>query len=759
MFNPKGAMFVSLVIVLVVIAPLGSAQERKQSRPESGQAEREAMYYRYLEFPSYVKGGSITPHWMADGSSFWYAEGAPDNTVIWKVDPKANIKTPLFDIGRLQTALTPVLGHEPPYQGLPFAEFTFVDGGRRIEFSVEGKELILELDTYTIAIAPSLSAEEKKRLVPQVSSDGSNWGNITELLSPDRRWFVGFADHNLYLRSTMDGRAEPLTRDGIEDYWWDSRWAKWSPDNRRLAVYKIDYRGGRKIPLVHYLKPQEEVEWVLNAYFTQVERRYQSELFVLDIESKRQVRLDLPKKDTTFDYSLEPGWAADGGQLLFLRLLARNDKNLVLMAANPVTGATREVLTDSWKIFVNVNDWSLLQRVFTWLADGKRFIWLSERDGWRHLYLYDLDGNLVRRLTEGSFPVVQVLAVDEKAGWIYFTAHGDPQRPYDTHVYRVNLEGKGFTQLTEATGRHDIQFSPSNQFFVDIHSTVARPPVVELRRADGALLQTLSKANIDALKDLMWKPPEEFVVKAADGKTDLYGVLYKPYDFDAKKQYPVIEVIYGGPFTSVVPKSFADYRAYYGQAPALAQLGFITFLLDARGTPERGKEFQHMAYPNMGRHEIPDHVAALKQLAEKRPYMDLSRVGIVGQSRGGYFATRALLLYPDVYHVGVASAGPYEADQIFPEGPPEEIKEAYEYASNLRHAGNLKGKLLLIHGTSDNVVPVSETMKMVDALIRTEKSFDLLLMPGQGHSLHRLPGSAPYWREAVRRYFQEHLKP
>jgi dipeptidyl aminopeptidase/acylaminoacyl peptidase len=355
--------------------------------------------------------------------------------------------------------------------------------------------------------------------------------------------------------------------------------------------------------------------------------------------------------------------------------------------------------------------------------------------------------------------VVQVVAADEKAGWVYFTAHGDRQRPYDTHLYRVDLEGNRLARLTEATGQHDIQFAPSKAFFLDTHSTVDRLPTVELRRADGTSMQTLSKANIDDLRDLKWTPPEEFVVKAADGKTDLYGVLYKPYDFDPNKKYPVIDGIHGNSALTTVPRTFIP-RGALAISQARAQLGFVYLIVDARGTPERGREFREVLYGNHGRIEIPDHVAALQQLADTRPYMDLSRVGIDGHSYGGYFAIRAMLLAPDVYHVGVASApmhmqGNWGWDSVLLGN-----KEAYEYASNLNFAANLKGKLLIIHGTSDACVPFSNTMKMVDALIRAGKRFDLLVMPGQGHDImRRLGRSELYWLEAITRYLQEHLKP
>ena len=761
MSNQHVKRFIIVVICLLVNVPLVHAKETTQS-------EREAMYYRYLEFPSYVKGGSVEPHWMADGSSFWYAEGAPENTVIYKVDPKANTKTPLFDTERLRQSLTSVLEHEPPYKGLPFEAFTFVDDDEKaVQFTVKEREFILQLDTYSITRAPALSEADKNRLVPQVVRKGlfAHWPPVKEVLSPDSQWFAGVKEHNLRLRSTHDTRSVQITNDGIKDFEWDVEGVKWSPDSFRLAVTKVDYRKVPQIPIVHWTGLKEEVEWMR---WRKVGKPLpQTELYVVDIRSQRKVRVDTGKE---MDQYIEIiGWRPDNSELLFLRT-NRTLKRMYLMAASPTTGATRVILTESQETFILTGyvyyvGWVEFLRPFTLLEDGKRFIWMSERDGWNHLYLYDLEGTLIRRLTRGIFPVVKVLAVDEKAGWVYFTAHGDEQRPYDTHLYRVDLEGKRFARLTEQTGQHDIQFAPSKRLFLDVHSSLDRPPVVELRRADGPRLQTLSIANIDALEDLRWKPPEEFVVKAADGKTDLYGILYKPFDFDPDKKYPVIEMIYAGPQVTSVPGRFTDWGVIYSQA--LAQLGFVVFEVDGRGTPDRGKAFQDVVYGNFGRYEIPDHLATLKQLAEKRPYMDLSRVGILGHSWGGYFAIRAMLLVPDVYHVGIASA-PAVALSDFSRfieaymGLPKNNEEAYEYGSNLRLADNLKGKLLLIHGTSDDDVPFSATMKMVDAFTRAGKHYDLIVLPEQTHAIGSSIATGPpryYLREAIRRYFQEHLKP
>jgi len=526
---------VLLVTSMVVSTSLARAQQAEPS-------EREAMYYRYLEFASYVKGGSIEPYWMVDGSSFWYAEGAPENTVIWRVDPNANTKTTLFDTVRLRQALTALLGHEPPYQGLPFAEFSFVEGEKAIKFTVENKDFILQLDNYTITPLPPQSEEERTRHIPQVVwRDVAGRSRLWEVLSPNSSWFAGVRDNNLWLRATNEDRSVQMTVDGIEDYGWSITGAKWSPDGSKVALQKRDYREVPKIPIVHWLMPTVDVERVpMRSGFSRTKAGGplpRAELYVIDVETRQQVRVDTGEEPDQHVFSVT--WRRDGCELLFLRA-SRMLNKLDLMGADPNTGAARVILTETQETFVG-------QYMFSELEESKRFMWMSERDGWNHIYLYDMDGNLIRRLTEGGFPVLRIEAVDETGGWLYFTAHAE-RRLYDTHLYRIDLEGNNFTRLTEGMGGHFIRFAPSQQFFLDTHSNTDRSPTVELRRADGTLLQVLSKAKIDELvNELKWTPPEEFVVKAADGKTDLYGVLYKPYDFDRERKYPVIEYIYAGP--------------------------------------------------------------------------------------------------------------------------------------------------------------------------------------------------------------------
>ena len=502
-----------------------------------------------------------------------------------------------------------------------------------------------------------------------------------------------------------------------------------------------------KFPLVHYLNPQEDVEWFAHESSAIGEGEV-TELYVVDVLTSERIKVDTGEAAGGRIYI--EGWSPDGSVLWLIRT-DRWERKVEVLVANPSTGATNVVLTE-------VREAPLYPvRRFSLLADGKRFIWLTDTDGWLHLYSYDIEGNLLRRLTEGPFPVLRLVEVDEEEGWVYFIAHGDRTRPDDTQLYRVGLEGSRLSQLTESPGQHDIRFSPSKKYFLESHSSLSRPPRVELRQADGRLLQTLAVADIESLKLLQWTPPEEFVVKAADGETDLYGVMYKPYDFDPKKRYPVIVYMHD---------AARKFVASGGWPQAIAQLGFVTFQVNVRrpwgGFGARGSEFNRITYGNFGRHEIPDHVAVLRNLAKTRPYMDLSRVGVRGQSFGGYFAIRALLQAPDVYHVGIAVA---PITDLYTHalaqwlGSPEENKEEYEYASNLRLAGNLKGKLLLIHGTYDRFVSLSHTMKMVDALVRADKPYDLMILPEWGHWANETPQLENYRLEAYRRYFQEHLKP
>lgn len=725
--------------------------------------DRLAMAERARSLPELVEGGSITPHWRTDGSAFWYAEGAPAETVIWTVDPATGEARELFDSDRLRAALAEELGHAPPWDGVPFDTFTFEDDERTVRFelggALAGPTYKLDLASYEITATPAPTDTERDRTTPRKVRDGFASGvpPVMEAPSPDGRFFLGEAEHDLTLRWSVDARSLRLTDDGSEDRPWSMADARWAPDSLRALVFRHDRRGLARLPVVHWLKTTEEVEFF--PYTKSGGAMEQTEPWVIDVLTRRKVRLDVAEARDAFFYPV--GWRPDGSEIL-LMVMNRRSNHLRLIAADPATGATRTVVEERSDTFLGALEFQVVwPDTVTLLGDGEQLIWLAERDGWRHAYLYHLDGRLIRRLTRGDFPVERIVAVDEDEGFVYLLANAEP-RPYDTHLYRVPLAGGRLEKLTGAEGEHAVVMAPSKRYFLDTHSTPRRPPVVEWRRADGTLVKVLSRAGTRVLeRELRWRPPETFTVTAADGETPLHGVLYQPWDFDPAKRYPVVDYIYNGPFITWAPQTFLDRRGI--EALALAQLGFVTVVLDGRGTTERGKAFQDVVYRAFGRNEIPDHATALEQLAAERPFIDLSRVGIFGGSWGGYMTIRALLLRPDLFGVGVATNAvtglidhPASAIEGYM-GLPQDMPEAYEEASNLRLADRLEGHLLLIHGTSDVNATFSNVMKMAAALVRADKPYDLLVLPEESH---RIEGQASRYADLARwRYFVEHLRP
>ncbi|MDX1745443.1 MAG: DPP IV N-terminal domain-containing protein, partial [Halobacteriales archaeon] len=562
-------------------------------RTEPAPSQRELVFRQYLELPERLRGGVIKPHWMPDGSSLWYAEELSGETRFYRVDPTSD----------------PIVSRIPR--------------------------------------PPRDDERSTDRLSP---------ARPGEIPSPDGRLFASVADHNLLLRAASQSDPVRITDDGeLDDEWvvardawvkgfWSGTGAMWSPDSRRLALKRVDGREVEDLPYIRFLTPETPLGW--NRFPRPGDPTFQTELWVIDVVSGERVRLDAGQAP---DQRLEIlGWREATDEILFVRLNRRHTK-LELLAGSATTGASRVLLTEERDTYVVGAGHGFEQDLLTPLADGERFIWRSDRDGFRHFYLYDFEGTLIRRLTRGEFPVLGIEALDES--WLYFTGRS-AERPYDKYLYRVGLDGVGLTRLTDAPGSHQIEFSPSGKYFLDTHSSLDRPPAVDLRRADGSLVETLSRARLEDLGDLPWAPPEEFVVKALDGKTDLYGVVFKPWDFDPSRKYPVVEYIYNGPQDSL--RAFGSPFTAHRVLRAISQLGFVVFIADGPGTPERGRAFHEAAFGQYGLFEIPEHVEILKKLAKSRPYFDLDRVGIVGHSHGGYLALRAMLTEPDVYRVGIS---------------------------------------------------------------------------------------------------------
>jgi dipeptidyl aminopeptidase/acylaminoacyl peptidase len=735
----------------------------------------EEVYRAYLRYRNLVRGGQVTPGWICGGPSFWYAEGGPQDRVLWRVDPEANAKEPLLDVGRLRAALTEALGFEPAGLGVPFAALDCSEPGR-VSFELEAVRWTLDLDSYALEQQPAPTtgvfvwlAGESERTAPRsfpkesFNTLGETW--VPESRSPDGAWFAAMADNQIVLRSTIDGQTIRLTEDGTRDVFWDVetvRWQAWSPDSQRLAAFKVDTTGMARIPTIHWLKPLEQAHEVINVPAGGVIQR--SDVHVLTVPDGRAVALDLG--DLTDRYAVVFGWVPDGSELL-IAVYDRVFTQVELFAADPRTGATRLVLkevSDTWLTSIHWAVWST-DTGFWLLPDGSGFVWRSERDGWAHLYRYDLDGTLRGQLTSGDYRVLDVVSIDQDRGWVYFQAHGDPVRPYDNHLYRVPLGGGPREQLTEGNGRHSIAMAPGCECFVDVYSSVERAPRSVLRDAGGTPLQTLGEADVSRLEAVGWTPSREYVVKAADGETDLWVTLHFPYDFDPSQRYPLVENIYGGPQTMVRAMDFgvagvqvAGFEEGANYARALAQLGCIVMTMDGRGTPGRSKAFHDVVFRSWGSFEIADHAGAVEQLAERETFIDRDRVAVMGASWGGHFAFRALTQAPELYRWGVSEVpGYYSREVVHIEpylGLPADNPELYDAADCIPLAPFLQGKLLQTGGLNDTCTQ-KDFFRMSEELVRLGIQHDTMTYPNMGHGFFGASGR--YNAELKTRWLARHL--
>lgn len=584
-----------------------------------------------------------------------------------------------------------------------------------------------------------------------------------EVLSPDGAFLLSTEESNIVARSTVDSRVVQLTTDGTPEH--EYRFdlvdpmlivlgmafpvCSWSPDGSRIAVYKVDNRGVHQTPQVHYLKREDEV---VHRYHAQaggpLER---TTLQVLDVYGQLGVELDLG--DTTDTYPVHAAWLPDGLQLLIF-VLRRDCRRADVLLADATTGVTRPVLSEESESFLRIHhDVYFGRKLGLFLTpDGTHLLWLSERSGWKHLYLYDLEGNLVRQLTNGEWPVDYVHRIDSE--YAYITAHLDQTRPYDLHLARVPLAGGPVERLSEEPGVHGMVFAPTGDAFIDTWSTPAEPPRSVLRRADGSLLCELTQADTSRL---VWTPPQEFTTTAADGETELWGTLFFPADFDETRQYPLIEYVYGGPQIAVAPHSF---NAHFGKAAhALAQLGYVTAVIDGRGTPERSKEFHDVVFQDWTAGLVSDHAATIAQLQERHPFLSEARGGVLGHSWGGYSAFRLAADRPDVYAAAVSSAPGFDPySSVLYEcylGYPQLDRAAYRAAETYPLASRMEAAFLLACGTSDHAT-WTDSIKMSEALIRAGKQHEFVVMPGQIHGFDSVH-DAYFWRKVIA-FFQSQSK-
>jgi dipeptidyl-peptidase-4 len=704
---------------------------------------------------------AVHPAWTT-GEILWYRDADADGTRFVLFDPVKLTKEPAFDHAKLAAALSAVAGRKYEANKLPFNAIEISDGSS-VAFRVGPQR-------YRCDRQGSQCAVEK-------GGPPSGGRGRTDAPSPDKKKTAFIRDYNLWVRDVATGKETQLSTDGVKDnsYALDNAgWVKsdrpilvWSPDSKKIATFQQDQRNVGEM----YLVETKVGHPVLHAWKYPLpgdETVATIRRVIFDVEAPRMIALQMPPdqhRSTLCDHVACRGsdwadveWSPDSSQLAFVST-SRDHKQETLRVAGAADGAVRDVMEEK-----AATQYESGQGMANWryLPASNELIWYSERSNWGHLYLYDLaTGKLKNPITSGDFVVTELLRVDEKARTVYFIADGREKGrdPYFAHLYRVGFDGRGLTLLTPEDANHEVTFSASGHYFVDNYSKPDAPPVSVLRDADGKLLATIEKADISKLQAAGWKPPEPIMVKARDGVTDLYGLLFKPTNLDPQKKYPIVNHIYPGPQGgSVGGRSFSAAR---GDAQALAELGFVVVMIDGMGNPQRSKSFHDFYYGNLGDNTLPDQVGGMQQLARRFPWIDIERAGIWGHSGGGYAAADAMFRYPDFFKVGISEAGNHdnrEYEDDWGERYQGLLHKSgdgtnYDDQANQNIAKNLKGHLLLAHGTMDDNVPPYNTLLVVNELIKANKDFDLLLLPNRHHGF----GNEPYMVRRRWDYFVRYL--
>lgn len=689
---------------------------------------------------------NVRPNWLAD-DRFWYRSLTAKGSEFILVDPAHGTRTAAFDQAKLATALAAAGGVNYEAYHLPFSAFTYGTDNRSIRFVADKKNWIFNPETNTC------SADEAPAKKPMNGGAGPN-----AVLSPNGQLAVFIRDYNLWLYNVAGKKETQLTTDGIKDFGYatdNAGWRKsdqpvvvWSPDSKKIASYQQDQRNVSDMYLVttNVGKPTLQ-SWKYplpgDKDITTIHR------VIIDVDNAKIIKLKIApgvRRGTLCDDISCGGkdfgdveWSRDAAQLAFVST-TRDHKQPTAWIADAATGDIREVFHEEVATQFESGQGSTN---WHYLAGSKEFIWFSERDNWGHLYLYDaITGKLKNQITKGDWAVTKLLRVDEKNRQLYFQATGREagQNPYFSHFYKIDFEGQHMGLLTPEEGNHQVTLSPSGQFFIDSYSKQDMPPVTILRNTDGKLISKLEKADISRLTATGWKPPTPIVVKARDGKTDLYGLMFTPTNLDPTRKYPIINYIYPGPQGGSI-RSWS-FEVASGDNQSLAELGFIVVSIEGTCNPLRSKSFHDLCYGNMADNTLPDQIAGMKELAAKYPYIDLDRVGIWGHSGGGFATAAAMFRFPDFFKVGIAESGNhdnrnYEDDWgeryigLLTQQP--DGKSNYEAQANENYAKNLKGKLLLAHGLLDDNVPPYNTLLVVDALIKANKDFDLLILPNSRH--------------------------
>lgn len=733
---------------------------------------------------------SVDPHWLKKTDRFWYTYESPAGKKWYIVDPAKATKQEMFDNAKLASLITKIVKDPFDAQHLGIDSLQFIKDENWIQFQVKSSEEIEKKDTSKKNTPP---VKEKKtyyfeyNLITGAINELTGYKRpvrrpVWASISPDKKFVVFAKNYNLHwmdsanyskaLRNEDDSTIveTKLTIDGIENYSYGgdsfgennvdkeknknkrkSAFVIWSPDSRYFAMIRSDVR---KVKDLWVLNNTAEGRPTLETYKYHMPGEQEApvrELLLFDFAAKTNKKLNTALfKDQELSVSIRPALAKErddefrsivwlgNNERFYVTRTSRDLKKIDICAVDIKTGEPKVLIEERLNTYVETRQLGLIN-------EGKELIHWSERDGWGHFYLYDGEGRLKNPITAGAFHCEDIEEIDEKNRVLYFTANGREtgEDPYYLHLYRVNFDGSNLKILNPGDVDNSSRMDDDAKYFVNNFSRVNSAPKSVLYDNTGRKIMDLETADLSRLLQAGYKFPQPFTVKADDGITDLFGVMYKPFDFDSTKKYPIIEYVYPGPQTESVNKAFSRSM---DRTDRLAQFGFIVITIGNRGGhPGRSKWYHNFGYGNLRDYGLADKKAAIEQLADRHPFIDINRVGIHGHSGGGFMSTAAMLVYPDFFKVAVSSAGNHE-NNIYNRwwsekhhgvreviGEKNDTSFVYAIERNSELAKNLKGRLMLSTGDIDNNVHPANTIRMANALIKANKRFDFVLMPGQRH--------------------------
>ena len=698
--------------------------------------------------------------WIEGSDAFVYRKTVAGGHTFVLVDAADQSKKEPFDQAKLAVALNKASSKDYKAETLPFARFRFVDKRAAIEFLLENVRWRCDLHSYECSKREALHPGDDEYDSDDDYDDTPKAANSETKVkeSPDGKWEAYVVNYNVAVRTkgakdsdkdskdakdakgSKDGSQQfMLSTDGSEGNYYARNTIEWSPDSKRLVIYRIR-PGHRRV--IHYIESspadQLQPEYPTMVYPKAGDVLDLEQPVMFDVATKREYLIDNAFFPNPFDISGAAWWKDSRG--FTFQYNQRGHQVFRVIEVDAATGTARSLISEESKTFVDYRPLTMNQydtgKIYRHdIADGKEIIWMSEHDGWAHLYLLDgKTGSVKNQITKGDWVVRAVNRVDDEKRQIWFEASGMQvgEDPYFVHAYRINFDGSDLVPLTQAEGNHHVEYSEDGKFYIDTWSKIDMPPTMALYRVeDNKQLMVLEKVDAQKLLAAGWHAPEVFTAKGRDGATDIWGVIYKPAHFDPKKKYPVIEDIYAGPQGSFVPKTFTT------RTERLTELGFVVVQMDGMGTNNRSKAFHDVAWHNLKDAGFPDRILWHKAVAAKYPWYDISRVGIFGTSAGGQSAMGALLFHPEFYKVAVSNSGCHDnrMDKIWWNeqwmGWP--VGQQYSESSNVDNAYRLQGKLMLVVGEMDKNVDPASTFQVTDRLIKANKTFDLLYVPGGGH--------------------------